>query len=672
MAGFFFFEAAFYIAYLYGMSFSQACASPFWFPDAVLLCALLLTRPRYWWVFILGALPIRLFSPIAHDIPTWLLLTTFTIDSVKGVVVATALRLFLRNPIRMQTVKEFGIFCLVAVLLAPIASAFFGAAARHAIGKDYWPAWEEWFMGDGLVHLVVTPAILYWLFGSRREMRMPPGKSSLEAAWLIAGLILTSWLAFSTKMNAMGLAEACYYCPVPLLFWAAIRFGMLGAVGGVAILTIFSVNAAIHGAGPFYGLSAAETSLSLQQFLLLRAAPIYLVAILIQQKENVEHSLRESEERFRNMADTAPVLIWMVDTDKRCTFCNRGWLEFTGRTLEQELGTGWTDNVHADDLRQCVDVYHAAFDAWQPFELEYRLRRHDGEYRWVLDRGVPRYAADGKFLGYIGTVIDMTDRKRAEEARQDLIHASRLAMLGELTAMVAHELNQPLSAILVNADAINAVLDLQIAPADEVREILADIRRDDLRATEAIRRIRALVTKREMEMQPLNINDMVSEVVWLAKSDASRRGVDIQEDYCKESCVANGDIVHLQQVVLNLILNGMDAMKDNAKAERVLSVKTACNGAGVVEVSVRDCGEGIPSEILPRVFDSFFTTKENGMGIGLSMARSIIQLHFGRLWAENNSDGNGTTFRFTLRTVTTMPAHREPSAKARERLAETV
>ena len=670
IAVFCFFEAAFYLAYLYGMSFSQACASPFWFPDAVLLCALLLSRPRNWWVFILGTLPIRLFSPIAQGSPMWFLLATFAIDSAKGLAVATALRVFLKNPIRMGTVKEFGIFCLVAVLLAPAGSAFFGAAALHAIGRDYWTAWEQWFMGDVLVHLVLTPAILYWLFNSRREMRMPRIRKSLEGVFLAVGLILTCWLAFSTRLNTMGILETRYYFPMPLLFWAAIRFGMPGACGGVAIITIFSVDAAIHGRGPFYGESPADTAFSLQQFLLLRAAPLYLVAILIQQKENAEHFLRESEERFRTMADTAPVLIWMSGTDKLCVFFNRGWLEFTGRTLEQELGNGWAESVHPEDLRRCVDIYHTSFNARQPFEMEYRLRRYDGEFRWILDRGIPRYTAGGKFIGYAGMAIDLTDRRLAEEARQDLIHASRLAMLGELTAMIAHELNQPLSAILVNADAMNVLLNLQIAPMDEVRQIVEDIRRDDLRASEAIRRIRALVRKREMELLPLDINATVAEVVWLAKGDASRRGVEIREEYCENPHLIRGDVVHLQQVVLNLILNGMDAMKDNEKAERCLLVRTLRNGEGMMEVSVRDCGHGIPSENLSRVFDSFFTTKQNGMGIGLSMARSIVQLHAGRLWAENNSDGKGTTFRFTVPTLVRRPNQREPSAKSKEYLAE--
>jgi signal transduction histidine kinase len=301
--------------------------------------------------------------------------------------------------------------------------------------------------------------------------------------------------------------------------------------------------------------------------------------------------------------------------------------------------------------------------------MEYRLRRHDGEYRWVLDRGIPRYAAGGEFVGYVGTAIDLTDRRLAEEARQDLVHASRLAVLGEFTAMIAHELNQPLYAILVNADAMNALLELGNAPMEELRLIVEDIRRDDRRATEAIRRIRALVSKRGMEMHPLDMNETVSEVVRMATGDASRRRVQIDEEYCEQLPIVQGDIIHLQQVMLNLILNGMDAMKDSPIFERRLLVTTHCNGNGTVEVSVRDSGHGIPPENLPRVFDSFFTTKPNGIGIGLSMARSIIQLHAGRLWAENNKEGKGTTFRFTLPTITMVPTLLRVGANTEEKFA---
>jgi PAS domain S-box-containing protein len=646
--GFCLFLVAFYFAYKYAMSFSQSCASPFWFPDSVLLCALLFTRRRYWWLIVLAPVPVRLFSPIAHGVSTWVLLATTAVDSAKGLILASVMRWLIRQPVRLQTVQEFMIFCLFAVLLVPAASAFAGAAILQGRGLAYWTAWEEWFMGDALAHLVLTPAVLYWVFSSPEDLKKPSWKRTIEGTLLAGGLILTGYLAFSSGGDETGFAESRFYAPVPLLFWAAIRFGMMGASGAVAIITFFSVNAAIRGHGPFFGATPDETALALQQFLLLRAFPLYLVAILIQQRRATERSLRESEERFRNMADSAPVMIWMSGTDKRCDFFNRGWLSFRGRTMDQELGDGWAEGVHSDDLQHCLEIYDSSFDARRPFEMEYRLRRYDGEYRWVMDRGVPRRSDDGEFLGYIGSVIDITDRKRAEEARQDLIHAARLAVVGEFTAMIAHELNQPLGAILNNAETAETLLHLHTAPLDEVRKILGDIRRDDLRASEAIRRFRALVRKRKMEMELLDMNETVLEVLRLVRADALRRGVRLHKDIRATSSAIRGDLIHLQQVLLNLILNGMDAMKDNPESERRLVVSTDFTDEGFVEVVVRDSGHGVPPENLSRIFDSFFTTKEEGTGLGLSIARFIVQLHSGRLWVENNSDGKGTTFRFVL------------------------
>ena len=160
------FGAAFYFAYRYGMSFSHATASPFWFPDSVLLCALLMVRPGRWWVFVLAPLPIRLLAAVSADLPLWFLLTTFAIDSAKGLLAAVALRRFLRNPVRFETVRDFALYCLFAVLLVPAASAFGGAAARHFLGYGYWPAWEQWFLGNALAQLVVTPVIFYWVLGA--------------------------------------------------------------------------------------------------------------------------------------------------------------------------------------------------------------------------------------------------------------------------------------------------------------------------------------------------------------------------------------------------------------------------------------------------------------------------------------------------------------------------
>ena len=177
----------------------------------------------------------------------------------------------------------------------------------------------------------------------------------------------------------------------------------------------------------------------------------------VTERKIAEEELRESEARFRTVANAAPVMIWMSGPDKLCTFFNKGWLDFTGRSLEQELGNGWAEGVHREDIDRCLDVYQNSFNARESFTMEYRLRRSDGEYCWLLDSGTPRFASDGAFLGYIGSCIDITERKAAEEEarrrREQVELLGRVSLLGEMTASLAHELDQPLAAILSNATA---------------------------------------------------------------------------------------------------------------------------------------------------------------------------------------------------------------------------
>ena len=365
-----------------------------------------------------------------------------------------------------------------------------------------------------------------------------------------------------------------------------------------------------------------------------------------------EHALRESEARFRSMADTAPVMIWMSGLDNRSSFFNKGWLGFTGRTLEEELGNGWAKGIHRDDVDRCVEVYNNSFTARQEFTMEYRLKRWDGEYRSVLDRGVPRFAPDGAFLGYIGTATDITEVKRAESElqlqRREIAHVTRISTMGELAASLAHELNQPLTAILSNAQAAQRFLSASPADLEEVREILKDIVQDNDRAVEVIRRMRALAKKEELEFSSLDLVNLTREIVALVHSDAILRNIRVILDVRPVFPVVLGDKIQLQQVLLNLMLNAFDAMKDCRSEEREVLVRIESAVAGMVEVSVSDRGTGLTGDQLDKIFQPFYTTKRDGLGMGLSISRSIIEAHGGRLWAKNNAEHRGATFSFTV------------------------
>ena len=243
--------------------------------------------------------------------------------------------------------------------------------------------------------------------------------------------------------------------------------------------------------------------------------------------------------------------------------------------------------------------------------------------------------------------------KEAEEARLELAHASRLSLVGELTASIAHEINQPLGAILSNADAAEMLLESESPALGQVREILSDIRKDDLRASEVIRRMRALLRKREMESQPVDLNEVSSDVMLLVRAESRSRGVLLEFAPADDLPLVRGDKVHLQQVLLNLVFNGMEAMADMPGAKRV-TVNITINGNGSAEVAVGDTGPGIRPDLLHRLFDPFFSTKKEGMGLGLSIARSLVEAHGGTIRAENNRE-KGATFRFTLPTGREQP-----------------
>jgi PAS domain S-box-containing protein len=379
---------------------------------------------------------------------------------------------------------------------------------------------------------------------------------------------------------------------------------------------------------------------------------------LLELLKRTRAALGESEERFQLMADTAPVMIWMSGPDKLCTYFNKQWLDFTGRPIDHELGSGWSGGLHPDDLEPCLTTYVQAFDARLEFQMEYRLRRFDGEYRRLRDTGVPRFGRDGSFAGYIGSCIDITDWKRAEtdaqQLRGDLAHVARVASLGELTASLAHELSQPLTAILANAQAAERLITpgqtdlLSFNPdLEEVREILHDIAVDDKRAVELIHRLRGLLKKEEPARAPLDLNEVVGHAIELITHDATMRQVGLELDLESRLPIVSGDRVQLQQVILNFILNGLDAVRAREPENRKLLVRTRRLDLHTIEVAVRDSGIGIEPGRLARIFEAFYTTKPNGLGLGLWISRSIIEAHGGHVAAANNSD-EGAMFCFTL------------------------
>jgi PAS domain S-box-containing protein len=371
----------------------------------------------------------------------------------------------------------------------------------------------------------------------------------------------------------------------------------------------------------------------------------------ITERKRAEAELRESEARFRLVADSAPVMIWMAGVDKLCTYFNKPWLDFTGRSIDLELGNGWVEGVHAEDLQRCMDTFIQSFDRREPFRMEYRLRRHDGQFRWVLDIGVPRFNPDGSFAGYIGSCLDVTEQRGSEEqlreAHSELARVTRALDMGELAAAIAHEVNQPLTAIVTNAGFSLRLLKASSPNLDELRETITAIVNDGMRASSVISRIRGLLTKGAFNRTELDINQVIQDVAVLLRNELTRNRVSLSTELDSDLPRVTGDPVQLQQVLINLILNAIDATGSSADGRQEILIRSVKNRDGVL-VQVQDSGPGIEAGLATRIFEPFFTTKANGIGMGLAISQSIIESHGGRLWTEPSSGGG--VFEFTLPT----------------------
>jgi len=459
----------------------------------------------------------------------------------------------------------------------------------------------------------------------------------LEGSILFLGLVIASTVVlYNARTNP---DPVLFYAPLPFLLWAVFRFGSRATSAAILVVTFLAIWSSAHGHGPFTNESAEINARSIQMFLIAIAVPIMLLSAGIQER-------RKAEERFTAAFRGSPDPMSIVrQRDGTLIDVNDHWVKMFGYQRSEAIGRTLFD------LKLCLlEGGHVqemvGFRQSKPVRnVECAVRAKTGEVRQVsLSADIVEM---GNELCFIVTIRDITDRKLAEEANRDLVHASRVALLGELTASIAHEINQPLGAILSNADAAELLLESESPPLDEVRKILADIRNDDVRASEIIRHIRFLTRKRAVQMESLDINEIAAEVVRLMEIEAHRRSVSLHTEFTAAPATIFGHRVRLQQALMNLILNGMEAMADAPEAKRRLFVRTVTNGKRRIEISVSDSGQGIPPEKLPRLFDSFFTTKEDGMGLGLAIARSIVDAHHGRISAENNSDG-GATFRFDL------------------------
>ncbi len=378
-------------------------------------------------------------------------------------------------------------------------------------------------------------------------------------------------------------------------------------------------------------------------FRALSAAALF--ALLWWLYQNHVRELQREEQKFREAVETMPALAFVGDPSGHRTFFNRGWLEYTGMNLEEASGLGWEKAIHPDDLTRVLDRWRMSYANGQPLEYEARLRRgSDGHYRWFMTRARLLRDKPGKIVKWCAVATDIEDRKRAEQLQIDLAHVNRINTLGELAASISHELKQPITATITNAHASLLWLNRDRPDLDEVRQAAERILKDGARATAIIEHLRSLYKKAPLKRELLAMNEIIPEMVSLLRSEATRHAISMRADLADALPNAVADRVHIQQVLMNLMLNGIEAMSETGG---VLTVKSKLREDGQIQTSVNDTGPGLPHDKADQIFDAFFTTKPQGSGMGLAICKSIVEAHGGRIWANGNG-GCGATFHFTL------------------------
>ena len=372
----------------------------------------------------------------------------------------------------------------------------------------------------------------------------------------------------------------------------------------------------------------------------------------ITDSKRAEQKLRESELNLRQMTETIPEMLWSATPDGAIDYCNARVLDYTGFSSQEIMSRGWTKLLHPDDADQAVRMWSSCVTTGSPYRVEVRtIHAADGTYRWCVTSALPLLDQQGRILKWYGTVVDMHDWKQAQEdlrnTQTEFAHMSRVMTMGELTASIAHEVNQPLAGIITNANTCLRMLAADPPNVDGASETARRTIRDGNRMSEVITRLRALYSKKDATTEPMDLNEAARDVIALLLSELQRNSVVLRIELADDIPLVAGDRVQLQQVILNLLRNASDAMSGVDDRLRLLLIRTGRDEGDQVRLTVEDAGVGFDPQVADRLFKAFYTTKNNGMGIGLSVCRSIIESHRGRLWATPN-DGQGATFSFSI------------------------
>ena len=681
-----------------GLTFPPATTtSVLWPPNSILTAALLLLPVRYWWVCLAGALPVHVLLELDAGFPPYVVALLFVTNSLEALIAAGGLRLLSDSPTEFNSLRRVATFIGVAGLAAPILSSFADAAVVHTLqGLSYWDTWRVRTYSNVLTELSVVPVAVLGVTAIIRGVRRPSGRRALEAGLLAAGVVASAAWVFGGGLDMPGIPPTPSVLLLPFYFWAAARFGV-GAVSAALFATAFAASYETQiGHRPFDVLPPAESLMAVQMYLIVMGIPLMCVAGLLDERRAGEANLqgptafrrtaRDDRERLR--AATARFRVQRGSAaHRRVLRCRlRGPLA-SGRArqraarrvaVEPRCGRGSgrhqvcrvvPGGIRRRAGRRTVDRRDTrttcrprppstarlfADSEYRP-RLPYRCERAArSKVRSRLPRCGPATGPGGICRGCCSSprfspppVRAGRRRSRSSAARQKLASVARLSSMGELTASLAHQLNQPLTGIRNNAEAAQRFIDSGHATLPQLRDILADIVDDDERAAAVIRRVREMLGRSEWSPRRLDANALVQDVAVLIESDAVLRNVAVSFDFAPEPVYVNGNRIDLEQALLNVVTNAMDAVADRPVPQRIVDIQTRQHEGGGVHLVIRDRGTGLPAGSEERIFEPFVTTKPTGMGMGLAVARSVVDNHGGSIRAANHPEG-GAVFTISI------------------------
>ncbi len=658
---------AYYLGCLAGFAlrFPSSGIAYIWPANAVLVAALILSKPRGWPV-------ILAVTSVAHGIAhaqdglqmaTWL--WQFAANALQAVLAAGIVLRFSDRPRRYTTLRSVIVFIGGAALLAPAIASLIPAYVYEKMGwvSDYWSAWGMRTLTNVVTTVTLVPPLVSLCDQDRPALGRVIRRRVPEFMLLLLGLGAVHVGAFALPGTVYGGLPLALCASMPFLVWAPARFGPAGLSISLLVVAYLSINPLVVHAAPA-GASPVELIVGVQMFVSIVVSPFMLLSSALEesrQSRRTEQALYSSQARSAAILRAIPDLMFVLSKD------DHRYLDYycanPGDLLvppDRFLGKPMRDVIPPDLAARFQDAFAQAAATGEPSVFDYSLTVNH-EQRFFEARVVT--FEDDKLLSI---VREITEERRAEaalqQAGQALARMGRASALGELAASIAHEVRQPLTAIGTNAAVCQRWLEQDAVDSPPFAEALAAIVDEVARANDVIRRTRELFTSGVSEVVPVELNSVIVEVLALARGRAERDGRTVRTELARAPLVAVGDRLQLQQVLLNLVINGLEAMRAVPGGTGPLVVRSWLDGA-FVHVAVRDAGPGFDRADIDRIFEPFYTTKAEGLGMGLTISRSIIHAHGGKLLVTPNPEG-GATFEFTVPAAPRMPAG-PPASTAR-------